>query len=221
MWVTIKTWEGASWSLLVPMPPKKGKVCKKLGTCWEALRHLFVTQMLSLEPHLCVWKDHGTDRSGSCTKAQGSTGPNARCCTWAGAIPGVSTDWEKHSLRAALWRTWGPGGQRSWLGASGVCLQLVRPTTVSWPSPKVTWPAEQRRWLFQSTLPSWGLIWIQAWGPKHKKRCVSIGWQPFLWQDGYSCVVFKISSNLSHSVILYSIFMLWIKMLVDRCGLKF
>ena len=37
-----------------------------------------------------------------------------RCCTWVGAIPAVSTDWEKNPLRAALRRrTWGPDGRKA------------------------------------------------------------------------------------------------------------
>lgn len=33
-----------------------------------------------------------------------SSSPSARCCTWVRVIPDMSTDWNKNSLRADLWR---------------------------------------------------------------------------------------------------------------------
>jgi len=69
----------------------------------------------TLEGREAIQRDLGRPEKWAHENLMSLKRPSTRCCTWARAIPGVSTDWGKISSRAALQRrTWGSWWTRSW-----------------------------------------------------------------------------------------------------------
>ena len=68
----------------------------------------------TLEGREAIQRDLGRPEKWAHENLMSLKRPSTRCCTWARAIPGVSTDWGKISSRAALQRrTWGSGGGKA------------------------------------------------------------------------------------------------------------
>lgn len=97
---------------------------------------------------------------------------SARYCTWVGTFLGMSTDWEKNSLRAALQRrTTGPHGQKPWhepavCSCSWGCIKRGMASRVG----------EEIVPLHSSIVRSHMEYCLQVWLPQLKKDVEQLEW---------------------------------------------